>query len=329
MLKWTGKYAFLRSEAAGIGLRGAYMGCTWSECRRGGALGGNILVVYKKNFEEVHDKSLEEVRRVLDELVDQRGLNVGYTARETVRRADFVEPDLVIVLGGDGTLTSIAHSVDENTPVMGVNSHPRSEGNGGSYGFFMGSDPGTFAEDVRAALDGRAIVNVLPRLQAEIETSSGNRIRCDPALNDLLVANTHQYQPSKYRIQRGGIDAMQHSSGCLFSTFLGQGAWFRHIANIEGTDFPVSEIDDHYLYVARDLPRSDRSEDGSYWEWVNEHTVITSDMHRGYVVSDGWDETHFTRGATITVGLDGPSLMLLTFRDTILELVDQWISQDG
>ena len=82
-------------------------------------MSGDILVVYKKNFEEVHDRSLDEVRRVLDELVGERGLNVGYTARETVRRADFVEPDLVIVLGGDGTLTSIAHSVDENTPVMG------------------------------------------------------------------------------------------------------------------------------------------------------------------------------------------------------------------
>ena len=75
----------------------------------------NILVVYKKNFEEVHDRSLEEVRSVLDSLVAEKGLNVGYTARETVRRTDFMEPDLVIVLGGDGTLTSIAHSVDEST----------------------------------------------------------------------------------------------------------------------------------------------------------------------------------------------------------------------
>ena len=169
-------------------------------------------------------------------------------------------------------------------------------------------------------------MNVLPRLQAEIETTSGNVIRCDPALNDLLVANTHQYQPSKYRIQRGGIDSMQHSSGCLFSTFLGQGAWFRHVADIEGTRFDPSEIDDHYLYVARDLPRSDRADDGSYWEWVSEPTVITSDMHRGYVVSDGWDETHFTRGATLTVGLNGPSLRLLTFRGEILDGVSQFIS---
>ena len=37
----------------------------------------NILVVYKKNFEEVHDRSLEEVRSVLDSLVSERGPERG------------------------------------------------------------------------------------------------------------------------------------------------------------------------------------------------------------------------------------------------------------
>ena len=27
--------------------------------------------------------------------------------------------------------------------------------------------------------------------------------------------------------------------------------------------------------------------------WTDEETTITSDMHRGYVVPDGWDEVHF------------------------------------
>ncbi len=119
---------------------------------------------------------------------------------------------------------------------------------------------------------------------------------------------------------------MQQSSGCLFSTFLGQGAWFRHVANIEGVEFSSKQIDGHYLFVARELPRSERVDDGSYWEWTEEATVITSDMHRGYVVGDGWDETHFTRGATLTVGLNGPSLRLLTFRGEILDGVSQWMS---
>jgi hypothetical protein len=180
-------------------------------------------------------------------------------------------------------------------------------------------------------LGGDAIVNVLPRLQAEIVTTSGKRILSDPALNDLIIANTHQYQPSRYRLQRGEsgsegeIDVIQRSSGCLFSTFLGQGAWFRHVVNIEGTTFSLEQLDSWYLFASRDLPRDSRDDDGSYWSWTNEATAITSDMHRGYIVSDGWDETHFTRGARVTVDLSGPTLQLLTFRRTIHDRVAHWI----
>lgn len=291
----------------------------------------NILVVYKKNFEEIHDKALDDIKEILDKLVSKRGIRVDYTVRETVRRSDFLDRDLAIILGGDGTLTSIVHSIDSKTPVMGVNSHPREVHSDGSYGFYMGSEPNFFAEDIIEAIEGRAIINVLPRLQAEIETPSGKRIISDPALNDLLVANTHQYQPSKYRIERDAdqgnevIDIVQKSSGCLFSTFLGQGAWFRHVANIEGVTFPVEDVNQKYLFVSRDLPRSERLDDGSYWSWTNKSTKLTSDMHRGYVVSDGWEETHFTRGSTVTINLQGPSLKLLTFRSTIHDRVAHWI----
>ena len=291
----------------------------------------DVLVVYKKNFEEVHDKALAAVRDALDELVRDRGTAISYKARETVNREDFVGRDLVIILGGDGTLTSIAHSIDSDTPVMGVNSHPQDDDEDGSYGFYMGSDTKHFAEDVRSALDGTGIVNVLPRLQAEIVTTSGKTVLSDPALNDLIIANTHQYQPSIYKLERGAdgghgnIDTVQRSSGCLFSTFLGQGAWFRHVVNIEGATFPMDEVNERYLFASRDLPRAERADDGSYWAWTGQPTVMTSDMHRGYIVSDGWDETHFTRGARVTVDLSGPTLQLLTFRRTIHDRVAHWI----
>jgi len=291
----------------------------------------DVLVVYKKNFEEVHDKALAAVRDALDELVRDRGTVISYKARETVSREDFVDRDLVIILGGDGTLTSIAHSIDSDTPVMGVNSHPQDDDEDGSYGFYMGSDTKHFAEDVRSALDGTGIVNVLPRLQAEIVTTSGKTVLSDPALNDLIIANTHQYQPSIYKLERGAdgghgnIDTVQRSSGCLFSTFLGQGAWFRHVVNIEGATFPMDEVNERYLFASRDLPRAERADDGSYWAWTGQPTVMTSDMHRGYIVSDGWDETHFTRGARVTVDLSGPTLQLLTFRRTIHDRVAHWI----
>ena len=294
-------------------------------------MAADILVVYKKNFEAVHDRSIAHISKVLENAVEQRGVRVEFTAREKVRHSDFIGRDLVIVVGGDGTLTSIAHNIGPDTPVMGVNSHPIAEDPEGSFGFFMSSDANNFAEDLDAALDGTAIINNLPRLQAEIVTTSGNRVKCDPALNDLLVSNTHQYQPSRYRLQRDAdennseIDMMQRSSGLLFSTFLGQGAWFRHVCVIEGIRFDPSTIDSHYLFCARDLPRKERLEDGSYYAWTDKQTVILSDMHRGYIVPDGWDEWHFTRGATVNISIDGPKLQLLTFRQPITARLSHWL----
>ena len=294
-------------------------------------MAADLLVVYKKNFEAVHDRSVASLEDALAQLADERGVSYDLTPREAVKRADFVGRDLVIIVGGDGTLTSIAHNVDDDTAVMGVNSHPMSDDPDGSFGFFMDSDPTTFAADVRAALDGEAISNKLPRLQAEIVTTSGNRIKCDPALNDLLVANTNQYSPSRYRLKRDAdgvneaVDLMQRSSGLLFSTFVGQGAWFRHVCVIEEMKFEPEQIFDHYLFCARDLPRDERRDDGSYFAWTNKATVLNSDMHRGFAVPDGWDEWHFTRGSRVTVSLDGPKLNLLTFRRPIIEKLAHWL----
>ncbi|MDP6639787.1 MAG: hypothetical protein QGH90_03785 [Candidatus Poseidoniaceae archaeon] len=280
----------------------------------------DVLLVYKKTHEVVHDESLFSVSAVLDEMVIDGQIRLDTKVREKVSRADFIGRDLVIILGGDGTLTSISHNIDSSTPVMGVNSHPRDDDPDGSLGFFMDSTVATFADDIVATLAGQAIVNSLPRLQATITSTSGNKIISDPALNDLLVANTHQYAPSKYRLQRGEMDIEQHSSGLLFSTFAGQGAWFSHITDSNKVAILDDEIDSHYLVVARDLNRNERSEHPeAYLAWTNEVTVITSDMHRGYVVPDGWDEYHFNRGASISVSLDAPKLNLLTFKGRIID----------
>tara|TARA_B100001778_G_scaffold169037_1_gene138944 strand:- start:260 stop:1102 length:843 start_codon:yes stop_codon:yes gene_type:complete len=274
----------------------------------------DVLLVYKKNFEGVHDESLQSIKDVLSS--QSSTIRVDIRAREQVRRADFIGRDLVIVLGGDGTLTSISHNIDSNTPVMGVNSHPRSDDPDGSFGFYMDCDVDTFEDDLQAALNGNAIINRLPRLQATIETTSGNKIKTDPAMNDLLIANTHQYAPSRYHLRRGEIDVKQHSSGLLFSTWLGQGAWFNQIARKSNLG-TADDSDTHYLVIARELDANVTDE--RYMSWTSKTTTITSDMHRGYVVPDGWDEYQFNRGASITVDLSGPVLQLLTFRKSMKE----------
>ena len=281
----------------------------------------NILVAYKKNFEGVHDEGLMSLKAILQRLASPTH-HVDYKPREHVRRADFIARDLVIVFGGDGTLTSLSHNIDAATPVMGVNSHPRSEDPEGSYGFYMDSSMATFEEDFQSVVAGKAIVNEVPRLQAIIDTTSGNRFTTDPAMNDLLIANTHQYAPSKYHLRRGAQQTHQQSSGLLFSTWYGQGAWLRNAMSDEEfeqikTKASVKRGPHHYFVYARDLSPEQRTNAWAWMDWTDDETTITSDMHRGYVVPDGWDEVHFNRGATITVNAEAPTLTLLTFRTTI------------
>lgn len=281
----------------------------------------NILVVFKKNFEEVHDEGLASLRQALNEVCGI-GHAVEFRPREDVRRADFIARDLVIIFGGDGTLTSLSHNIDAATPVMGINSHPKEDDPEGSLGFFMDSSIATIHEDLETVLSGKAIVNELPRLQAIVDSTSGNRFISDPAMNDLLIANTHQYAPSKYHLRRGDHEIVQQSSGLLFSTWFGQGAWLQNAMGSEAFDRLLDRVNDgehpsHYFVYARDLSPIQRTTEWAWADWTKEPTTITSDMHRGYVVPDGWDELHFNRGATITVSADAPRLLLLTFRTTI------------
>lgn len=290
-------------------------------------------MVFKKNFEQVHDESLRKVTEILNQVKHNYDVSFDLRAREQVRRADFIGRDLVIVLGGDGTLTSISHNIDAETPVIGVNSHPIDDDPNGSFGFYMDANIETFSADIVTALSGKAIINQIPRLQAIIDTTSGNRFTTDPAMNDLLIANTHQYAPSKYHLRRDGKKCRQQSSGLVFSTWLGQGAWLNHIIDqntIEDLRKSIqgNHINNHYFVVAREISHKQRIDQPWSWlDWTDQTTTITSDMHRGYVVPDGWDEVHFNRGATITVNLDAPKLCLLTFRKTIYEKLSELIEQ--
>jgi hypothetical protein len=292
-----------------------------------------VLVVFKKNFEQVHDESLRKVTEILNQVKHNYDVSFDLRAREQVRRADFIGRDLVIVLGGDGTLTSISHNIDAETPVIGVNSHPIDDDPNGSFGFYMDANIETFSADIVTALSGKAIINQIPRLQAIIDTTSGNRFTTDPAMNDLLIANTHQYAPSKYHLRRGGKKCRQQSSGLVFSTWLGQGAWLNHIIEQDTIEdlrknIRDNQINNHYFVVAREISHKQRIDQPWSWlDWTDQTTTITSDMHRGYVVPDGWDEVHFNRGATITVNLDAPKLCLLTFRKTIYEKLSEFIEQ--
>jgi NAD+ kinase len=71
------------------------------------------------------------------------------------------EADLVVVLGGDGTmLRALTRSLDTGVPVFGINF--------GRVGFLTAVDPDDFESSLRRALAGDFVVVELPTLEADV-----------------------------------------------------------------------------------------------------------------------------------------------------------------
>ncbi|MCZ6596101.1 MAG: NAD(+)/NADH kinase [Planctomycetota bacterium] len=87
-------------------------------------------------------------------------------------------PDLVVVLGGDGTLlTAVRAFADDPVPTLGINF--------GQVGFLASIPATRWEETLAAVLAGRGVLE--PRMRLEAEWRSNGRIVRGVALNDVIV----------------------------------------------------------------------------------------------------------------------------------------------
>lgn len=166
---------------------------------------GDPLVarVESSHVETVH------ARRVVQETLLAAGVQVSGTRR--LSHIPNGRYDLVISIGGDGTVLDVARFVDR-TPILAVNSSPST-----SYGHF-------------ACVTADRLVDLLDRIgRDEIEPVELARIRLlidgkrhlQPVLNDVLVADTVPSTTSRYVIHVGDDEEEQKSSGVWVSTAAG------------------------------------------------------------------------------------------------------------
>ena len=126
--------------------------------------------------------------------------------------------DLVISLGGDGTLLTAARAlVDKNTPLLGINL--------GRLGFLADVSFGDFEAYLDAVVDGRYTVE--KRFFIEGEFYKGDkRVSTNMALNDIIL---HSYETSsmiEYEISSGGdLIHVQRSDGVIVTTPTGSTAY--------------------------------------------------------------------------------------------------------
>lgn len=124
-----------------------------------------------------------ELSKAISELLRQRSLGVGSCEieRHAEAQACINGADLIITLGGDGTLLRAAHfAALPGIPILGVNL--------GKLGFLCDIGPDRVLEQLPFYLDGKAQVEERLMLQTE-QRRKGNTLVSGHALNDVVVGH--------------------------------------------------------------------------------------------------------------------------------------------
>lgn len=164
--------------------------------------------IFEAHLEHLH--TLDVIKKDLISL----GLNFRLENRKKIK---IHNEDLIITVGGDGTLLRTAHQV-KNIPILGVNSAPSR-----SVGFLCGATSKNFPKKIREILSGK--INQVPLTRLEIKV---NRQRLKTlAVNDILYAHSSPAGLSRYLLKIGSKKEEQKSSGIWVATPAGSTAAIR------------------------------------------------------------------------------------------------------
>ncbi len=98
-------------------------------------------------------------------------------------RAFLAESDLIIVLGGDGTLLSMARCAGPaGTPLVGLDV--------GSFGFLAKHSPEAALKNLEAVISGDLCIDERMMLQATVQHADGSIAAEDSALNEVVIASS-------------------------------------------------------------------------------------------------------------------------------------------
>jgi NAD+ kinase len=152
-----------------------------------------------------HEDHLETQREVRDAIAELGIEAVFYEGSRTRIEGDF---DLVVTVGGDGTVLAASHQIGPHTRLLGVNSAPDS-----SVGFFCGATKGGVRATLEAALAGKLRGVTLSRMRVE----HNERLLHDRVLNEALFCHASPAATSRYilRVTKSGRmkEEEQKSSG--------------------------------------------------------------------------------------------------------------------
>jgi NAD+ kinase len=151
-----------------------------------------------KQAHEDHESTIQEVEEALEAL----GADVVFRGNPRARVP--ARSDLVVTIGGDGTLLDASHLIGPHCPLLGINSAP-----GHSVGFFCGGVKGRVKRTLARALARELPETKLTRMRVEL---NGKLIHAR-ILNEALVCQSSPAATSRYILTVPSGEEDQKSSG--------------------------------------------------------------------------------------------------------------------
>uniref|UniRef100_A0ACD5XR94 Uncharacterized protein n=1 Tax=Avena sativa TaxID=4498 RepID=A0ACD5XR94_AVESA len=228
--------------------------------------------------------------------------------------------DLVITVGGDGTLLRASHFLDSSIPILGVNSDPTCSDEVDeltdefdarrSTGYLCAATARNFEQILDATLAGSKHHSELSRISVKL---NGTQIPTY-ALNDILVSHPCPASVSRFSLRKRSSRETSHlinsrSSGLRVSTATGSTA---AMLSAGGFMMPISS---HELqYMIRE-PISPTDADKSLLHGLvkqEQHMLVVWYNQEGAVYIDGSHVTHsIQHGDTLEISSDAPILKVI------------------
>lgn len=248
-----------------------------------------------KQSHEDHESTLREVEEALESLGAEIIHRGGPHARIPPKA------DLIVTVGGDGTLLDASHLIGKDIPLLGINSAP-----GHSVGFFCGGVKGAARAALEAALRGDLPASTLTRMRVELNG------KCLHAriLNEALFCHASPAATSRYILKIDDrFEEEQRSSGLWIGPAAGSTAAQRSAG---GEVLPLES--ERIQYVVRE-PYTPAGETLRYTRGLvkaSEELVLHCKMRDGKVFMDGHRIVHpVTLGDVLVMRRSDESLTVL------------------
>jgi NAD+ kinase len=152
----------------------------------------------------VHRQCVDTVTKILQSV----GIDYICLGREELHRGVIQDRDLIITVGGDGTMLNASSFLDDSIPILGINSDPTKPEEKGVLNLkderrSKGALCAATATNVHDVLPRILYGDVSPGLRSRIQCivrSTHTETRLAPALNDVLVAHPSPAAVSRFRL---------------------------------------------------------------------------------------------------------------------------------